>query len=256
MNKALFVSAALIAGWLAGATPAQALVVAGGTCTPDNTWNDAGNPGVWNDPGNWSTGASPVNDACAGFSGTATVGEINVGNGGTGSLVISGGTLSANPVDLGVNLGDRGTITQTGGTLNDDMIVGDAGAGSYTNNNATHNVTGNLILGNQSTGNGTYNLNNGGTLTVSNNMLVGNGGVGVFNQVAGPVTSGTPQVSGGAAGVEGDVVIGAQSGSQGTYNLGDATAQSPNLTVNGSIIIGRDPGSNGATVPGATPTKK
>jgi len=112
----------------------------------------------------------------------------------------------------------------------------------------------NLILGNQSTGNGTYNLNNGGTLTVSNNMLVGNGGVGVFNQVAGPVTSGTPQVSGGAAGVEGDVVIGAQSGSQGTYNLGDATAQSPNLTVNGSIIIGRDPGSNGATVPGATPT--
>jgi T5SS/PEP-CTERM-associated repeat protein len=50
------------------------------------------------------------------------------------------------------------------------------------------------------------------------------------------------------------VVIGAQSGSQGTYNLGDSTNGTPSLQVFGSIIIGRDAGSNGATVPGASPT--
>lgn len=47
------------------------------------------------------------------------------------------------------------------------------------------------------------------------------------------------------------MVIGAQSGSQGTYNLGNSSTGATSLEVFGSIIIGRDAGSNAGTTPGA-----
>jgi len=48
----------------------------------------------------------------------------------------------------------------------------DTGTDTVNNTSGTDNVSGNLILGNQSTGNGTYNLTYGGTLTVSGNATI------------------------------------------------------------------------------------
>ena len=46
--------------------------------------------------------------------------------------------------------------------MTDDAVIGDAGTGTY-NDYGVHNVSGNLILGNQSTGNGTYTIDGGAT---------------------------------------------------------------------------------------------
>ncbi len=92
-------------------------------------------------------------------------------------------------------------------------------------------------------------------ITGGTGIIVGNAGVGYFSESGSSVSSGTFQTphlinpSINDPGVEGDVVIGAQANSQGTYSL----TGSSSLTVNGSIIIGRDAGSNASTTPGGSP---
>ena len=89
------------------------------------------------------------------------------------------------------------------------------------------------------TGSGTYNLF-GGTLT-TDGTIVGNNngdnissGTGTFNQIGGQQTIGN-------SGVEADdLVVGADAGSNGVFNLGDSSAQLPNLTAYGNALIGRD----------------
>jgi T5SS/PEP-CTERM-associated repeat protein len=219
MNKALLVATAL-AGLLFAAGPAAAAIGVGGGCTPI--------------PGQECSGDV---EASGGGTGTTTV-----GNSSGGTLTITGayttGTLIAGSVD-----GVTGMVTVgTTGTLNDDAIIGDAGTGTFTNNN-THNVTGNLILGNQSTGIGSYtitgssavtNVNFAGTAgssppeTPNGALIVGNAGTGSFTQETFVGSDATPAVN-----VAGDVALGLQSSSTGTYTLNDGT-----LTVGGVMIVG------------------
>lgn len=146
-----------------------------------------------------------------------------VGDAGTGVFTQDGGDVSAGQLVLGRAAGGFGTYDLNGGTLNDQLIVGDAGTGVFNNNGFTHNVTGELILGNQATGDGTYNLDGGGSLTVSGGTpttFVGNAGVGTFNHIDGTADLQT-------------LVLGAQSGGQGTYTIDAGT-----LTINGDLGIG------------------
>ena len=184
-------------------------------------------------------------------SGTVNAYAATVGNYGSGFLTIGDGTDVASfntttTLDVGAQQGGSGTVFQlANSTVNDDLIVGDAGSGTYTNTGAVHNVTGNAILGNQSTGNGTYtitddtvNMTTGqlklafaGTPgdspgeTPNGALIVGNAGTGSFIQGTG---TDAPTVS-----VAGDVALGLQFGSNGTYNL-----NSGNLTVGGLMIVG------------------
>jgi len=218
-----------------------------------------------------------------------------------GTLAIGNGATATPNVANPFNYDRSGTYTLDSGTLNTQYtLVGNVGTGTLIQHGGTNNVAFSLDVGVQNTtlsgpvgsgtpsspvfggpALGTYTMN-GGTLTIGGDdsvpqfasayptisggtgMIIGDAGNGVFNQFdASTVTSGTPQVANVSAGIEGDLVIGAQGPataggtgtSQGTYNLGQ-TGQSaaPSLTINGSIIIGRDAGSNGATVPGASPT--
>ena len=197
-----------------------------------------------------------------------------------GDLQIGVGTILSDTTRNGYYELDSGTLSTN------NTIVGVAGLGTFTQYGGTHNVADTLTVGQQYTSpsqqqslliggasSGTYDMY-GGILNATNGIILGGaaadqtnftpdstpgamdvaGGNGVFNHTSGSVTSGTAQVSGGAAGVEGDVIIGAQGPGQGTYNLGDSTNGAPSLTVNGSIIIGRDAGSNPLTTPGASPT--
>ena len=88
-----------------------------------------------------------------------------------------------------------------GTALAQDVVIGDAGTETVNNTNATDNVSGNLILGNQSSGNGTYTITgnsaqtnvsfvsggNGVNITTglsnpNGALIVGNGGTGSFTQ--------------------------------------------------------------------------
>jgi len=216
MKKALLVTTTLV-GLLFAAVPARALTaectaVPGEECTGD-------------------VGAS------GGDTGTTTVGDT-----GTGTLTITG-TYTTGTLTAGSQGSGSGAVTiTTTGTLNDDAIIGDAGTGTFTNNNI-HNVTGNLTLGNQSTGNGSYTITGSGAVTNVNfagtpgglppeapngALIVGNQGIGNFTQETFVGSDATPAVH-----VAGDVALGLMSGSTGTYTLNDGT-----LTVGGIMIVG------------------
>ena len=114
MRKDLLAALAVV-GLLAAGSSAMASTVGGSPCPPPATGNcPSGGP--------WT-----VN------SGTITI----------------TGIISVTPyIDLAPNQGDNATIDlQSGGSLTDDIIVGDAGTGTFDNNNSTHNVSGDLILG-------------------------------------------------------------------------------------------------------------
>ncbi|MBI5234907.1 MAG: PEP-CTERM sorting domain-containing protein, partial [Deltaproteobacteria bacterium] len=160
-----------------------------------------------------------------------------------------------------------GTYNFYGGTLNNSLIVGDAGTGLFANSGGTHNVTGDMILGNQATGLGTYNLSGTGSVAVSGNTIVGMDGTGYFNQSGGTHTTGSLVLgqntgsfgmynftggvlndsiivgdagtgvfnnSGGTHNVTGDMILGNQATGVGTYNLSGTGS----VVVSGSTIVG------------------
>ncbi len=93
----------------------------------------------------------------------ANPGALYVGGsaGSTVALTLSGGTLNANTVYVG--LGATGTVTQSGGTLNvggGNLLVGATTTGTYNLNGGM--VRAGAVLANQG-GTGTFNFN-GGTL--------------------------------------------------------------------------------------------
>lgn len=114
----------------------------------------------------------------SGASSLTVTGITVVGDGGLGSFTQSGGTHTTDKLIVGAQVGSDGTYNLLGGTLKDDAIVGDAGVGMFNNSGGLHDVTGNLIVGNQATGQGTYNLSLTGELKVSNSITVGNLGTG------------------------------------------------------------------------------
>jgi len=199
----------------------------------------------------------------ADFAGNTVVtvnGTLAIGNGATAT------PNSANPM----NYDRSGTYTLDSGTLTTNYtIVGNVGTGTFIQNGGTHAITNTLTIGAQNSqplsgpagsgtdsnpvfggpAPGTYTMT-GGTVTANGDqstgndtsgagIIVGDAGNGTFNQIGGSVTSGV------LGGQRGDLLIGAQAGSTGNYNLGDSTNSSPTLQVYGDATIGRDAAANG-----------
>ncbi|HXJ00318.1 MAG TPA: PEP-CTERM sorting domain-containing protein [Micropepsaceae bacterium] len=159
--------------------------------------------------GNATVGGTGKGDIYVGSVATTSFtvdGLLTVGGSGNGEFTQNDGVVTAGSVVVGANTGGVGQYNLNGGTLNDSAIIGDAGTGTFNNAGATHNVTGDLILGNQSSGNGTYTLSAGGTTTVSGFTAVGVSGTGTFT-------------NDGATHVTANLVLGANSGSVGTYTV-------------------------------------
>ncbi|MBA2587296.1 MAG: PEP-CTERM sorting domain-containing protein [Alphaproteobacteria bacterium] len=117
--------------------------------------------------------------------GAAGKGTFNLGSVGH-TVDMDLGALGATLV-IGQQAGSNGTFNiAAGSSLEDSLIVGDAGAGNFNNAGGTHSVTGDLTLGNQATGSGTYNLTAGGVTTVTPTgatdgfTFVGRAGQGTF----------------------------------------------------------------------------
>jgi autotransporter-associated beta strand protein/T5SS/PEP-CTERM-associated repeat protein len=173
--------------------------------------------------------------------------EVGNGAGSSGTLRISGGSLTKNgggQMIVGAN-GATGLMTQTGGSVNvnNDIWIANNGGSVGTVNISAGSITngGWTIIG-RSSGNGTVNMtggswtkNGGGPFVVAE----GNGSVGVLTQSAGDISAGG-----------GEFWVGQAGGASGTYNLSGGT-----LATNSWVAVGREGGTGVVNMSGGTWTK-
>jgi hypothetical protein len=202
-------------------------------------------------------------------------GTIDVGANGTGVVVQSGGSISAQYINLG--FGGNGNFTQNGGTnaITGELDLGGAasstngvysglgtgaytlsagslstttenvaenGIGNFTQTGGT-NLTGLLNLGTLSGASGSYSLSGTGLLSVGSNENIGYNGAGTFNQTGGTntVTPSTPFVNNNL------FTLGYLNGATGTYDLsgtGSLSASSEEVAINGTGNFNQFGGTN------------
>jgi hypothetical protein len=167
-------------------------VFAGRAWAIDDTWKNTTGDGLWKTPTNWDMNfvpdcASPYFDKAKlnlmpgpiiDSTTAAKANWIACGDGGTGGLHMTGGTLIVGiaPGDtwtiLGYGAADSGTFTIDGGTITtaDRVFIGFQGTGVLNMNGGTFNIGGTFGIGNNdvptTTGRGTVNLA-GGTINVA-----------------------------------------------------------------------------------------
>ena len=159
---------------------------------------------------------------------------------GAGTYNLSGGSLAAtNNIFIGKELGSSGTMTMTGGTMstNDKLQIGhNQGTGVLTQSGGTVNVQNEVYIGNENSASsvGTYTLSGSAELNVGNEVLVGrDNGTGTFNLDGGTVT--TKKIEGGT----GNATVNFNGGilkareSQGAFitNLDVANVQAGGITI-------------------------
>jgi hypothetical protein len=154
--------------------------------------------------------------------GTLVALTLNVGDQGLGnfhqrtSLTTINVNIANGPQAVGTYSVDSGTLSAI--TLN----VGVAGAGAVVQVANTAVEASELILGAQSSGQGTYTLPANATLTITGSLdgteIIGQAGIGVFNQ-----TGGTHLNLQSQQGDTSSITIGASNGANGQYNLSGGT---------------------------------
>ncbi len=149
--------------------------------------------------------------------------SVTVGTGGNDYFIIGNWWGTTGAYNLS---GDTSVLTVTG-----DEYVGCAGYGMFNQSGGTHNIDGNLIIGEISdpdpdtgtlAGSGTVNLY-GGSLDVTGTVTVGLGGTGYFYQ------------SGGTHDIADILVLGNQTSGSGTYRLSDDVAPAT-LTTRETVV--------------------
>jgi len=199
--------------------------------------------------------------------------NIRIGNGGTGALTVTGGTVSAGQwFVIAQSAGNVGTVTMTGGTLyanaanlNGHLEVGSSGTGTLNlSGTAAAEVMNNydVQIGNAASGIGTLNLSESASLT-ARVIRAGVGGTGAYNQTGGTATArtwfvvgqnansnGTATITGGTLNVNtsggGNFQVGVNAGGTNILNVG-GTAQVL-LNNNAGLWIASDNASSNGTV--------
>ena len=216
------------------------------------------------------TGTVRVNTA-----GTLAVsGELFIGDAlnSAGNFSLESGTMTVNnKITIGNNRG-TGTMTMSGGTLTktagDDTSVGrDNGTGTLTQSGGTIALNHNLYVGQGGGGNGTLNLSGSAVLNTGRDFVIGReGGTGALNMTGGTITktgvermmvgynngTGTVVHSGGTINVnQNELYIGNENtNARGTYTLSGTGA----LTVSNEVVVGRESGTGILNVNGGTIT--
>jgi autotransporter-associated beta strand protein len=199
--------------------------------------------------------------------------ELFVGDstGSQGALNLESGTMTVNnKIFVGNNRG-TGTMTMSGGTLTktggDETFVGrDAGTGTLTQSGGTVTLNHNLYVGQSSGSTGTYNISGNSVLNVGRDFVIGReSGTGSLNMTGGTITKtgdekfivghnngvGTVVHSGGTISANNELYIGNEnSGARGTYTLGGTGA----LNVANEVVVGRESGTGILNVDGGTIT--
>ena len=215
------------------------------------------------------TGTVRVNTA-----GTLAVsGELFIGDSlnSAGTFSLESGTMTVNnKITVGNNRG-TGTLTMSGGTLTktagDDTSVGrDNGTGTLTQSGGTIALNHNLYVGQGTGANGTLNLSGSAVLNTGRDFVIGReGGTGALNMTGGTITktgdekflvghnngTGTVAQSGGTITANNELYIGNENtNARGTYTLSGTGA----LTVSNEVVVGRESGTGILNVNGGTIT--
>ncbi|GAG43116.1 unnamed protein product, partial [marine sediment metagenome] len=153
------------------------------TASAQKTWDKGGSNGNWDEDSSWSPAGEPTATDDAIINNGATV-TVNLSGEQAKTLVVGNATGAGH---LEVNTGGVLDI-QAGNGVNDTFIVGDGGTGTVVQTAGTvrgnWNGNPNLLLGNGTSGNGTYTIS-GGTLDSSEGNgsrgIIGDEGVGELN---------------------------------------------------------------------------
>ena len=163
-------------------------------------------------------------------------GNVVVGNDSTGILNMSGGSITAGgELWVGQSGGASGTVTQTGGAVvsNNWLAIGRQGATGVYNLSGTgslaHTGPNHTIIGSVG-GTGTL-AQTGGSFSEVNDLRLGED----------PTGNGTYDLSAGTGQVNGYVLVGWTNGGNGTLKIGG----SGTLTVNQNVEVGGGAGGNG-----------
>ena len=203
----------------------------------------------------------------------AVSGELFFGDstGSQGALNLESGTMTVNnKIFVGNNRG-TGTMTMSGGTLTktggDETFVGrDAGTGTLAQSGGTVTLNHNLYVGQSSGSTGTYNISGSSVLIVGRDFVIGReSGTGSLNMTGGTITKtgdekfiighnngvGTAVQSGGTISANNELYIGNENaGARGTYTLSGTGA----LNVANEVVVGRESGTGTLNVNGGTIT--
>ena len=167
------------------AAGATLLPIVSSTSAATKIWNGA-DGAFWSNSGTWSPAVVPVNGddvviGTLGVSGSSPTGLFTstYGGGGLKSLVIN--ATAVNIFTLSQSLSGSAMIAT-------NEVIGDTVNGNVYTQNGGSNTATQIILGNQSSGAGTYNLSGPSTVTLNTNGLyVGNFGQGNMTQSGGTV---------------------------------------------------------------------
>jgi hypothetical protein len=149
----------------------------------------------FSESGHSSSGTYTLSDGSLSITGTAYVGYVpsDSTNGSTGTFTQSGGSVSFsgsdsnnNSLSIGDQAGSQGVYSLISGSVNvpSDESVGNGGSGTFVQSGGTNTVGSNIVIGHESGGSGTYTLNGvGSVVSVTGNVLVGgnSSAVGGFN---------------------------------------------------------------------------
>jgi hypothetical protein len=178
---------------------------------------------------------------------------IYVGEWGRGAVDQLSGSVSTTRLYLGQETGSSGTYTLSGnGTLavSNDELIGDNGAGAFTQTGGTHTVAGTLYLGFDLGGSGTYTLS-GGSLQAADDgfgLALARYGTGDFDQSGGQVDLGTGTLTigmgtyTGSYTLSGDGTLQAAAEYVGRFSQGTLTQTGGSNTTN-DLYVGGDPDS-------------
>ena len=159
---------------------------------------------------------------------------------GIGTYNLSGGSLAAtNNIFIGKELGASGTMTMTGGTMStsDKLQIGhNQATGVLTQSGGIVNVQNEVSIGNENSGSsvGTYTLSGSAELNVGNEVLVGrDNATGTFNLDGGTVT--TKKIEGGTGNAtvnfNGGILKARESQAAFITNLDVANVQAGGITI-------------------------
>ncbi|MGO4711117.1 autotransporter outer membrane beta-barrel domain-containing protein [Bradyrhizobium sp. 2TAF24] len=245
------------AAWLGGSALASLAIAS--PATADQTWIGA-TSGDWFTGSNWSGSAVPTggdnvtintttpHTATIGHGGTATAGELTVGNSATGTLAITGGSqlLPAGRIYIGRNAGSSGLLTLDGTntaivTAN-NVYLGYDGSGTLAIRGSA-GLTGTYMLVGANAGSTGQLTVDGPTshIYLNNDLHVGTGGTGTASFTNGATLWSSQLVIGTSAGANGTVTVDGQGTTVSPQNyiiVGDAGTGTLNITHGGSVSGG------------------